>query len=581
MTLTTARPDGPRCQLDGWHGVIVASLVVKLFQMRPAGGFFTPVGSSGLVSLRNEFVAVGCHVALGMLVFTLTSLLVAGVRRRRLVTLLLHAAALAAAYVDLAVARFQGSFISSSQWALWHEGMRSVTTLRSFMAPSDLLLVIDLPIFAAALYGTFRLPTLLFPRRRVVAAACVAAVILGGAALHLWLRCGAPDVLARPYNRRYTHPVDWCLTALNGPLPRPVYPPPRGPAPSELAEQTRAPSSRLPHLVYVQIESLQGGTVEWRPNGVPVMPFLAEFVRQGRYFPNALSTRQSGISFDADIAVLTGFHPPPSSNPYAYAFHAPPYLPHLLRRVGYDTETWDNYLPEFYRGRDNHRAMGMQAYHALGERRWTTSLPRLSVDCPGDREFLTVAAQSLLAAERPTFAFIKTVSSHGPWDGLDEMPEVVASVGHPFSDLEQPMRGYAAVMRYVDDACREFFTALAPLLADGRCVVALYGDHGVSLPVPRSSIEGLSARRCGELNVPLLLVGASVPPGRVESVVSLQDLPRTMSDLVGLPFARGDLGGRNLLAPLPLAAMVTPWTVEEFGGAALLDYGYAKLGAPR
>jgi phosphoglycerol transferase MdoB-like AlkP superfamily enzyme len=295
----------------------------------------------------------------------------------------------------------------------------------------------------------------------------------------------------------------------------------------------------------------------------------------------------AGASFDADIAALTGFHPPESSNPYAYGFSHPPYLPHLLQRAGYDTRCYDNHVPEFMRSADNHAAMGMLSYHSIRDRQWQTHVYRLGVEGPGDCEFLDMVRGELQAATKPSLFFVRTVTNHGPWVGLDDVPEIWETIAVEFPG-DATTRGLAAGLRYDDVALGRMLRPLSDWIESGRLLVLVYGDHGIGLPL-RAAVPGLSDQESVVRNVPLLIVGIGIKPQVREEAVSIQDIPVTVANLLGLPFARGDLGGRDLLAREPLAPLVAPWGVLSQGqrlplseaDRALLEYGYGKLAAPR
>ena len=555
-------------EIDGAYGLIITSLIVKLYWLQPDLGLFSPAEKVFAVFIRNRMTALCCHLVFGLFLLSLTSLIFRTRNTRLVVAVLLQLVLIPLAYIDLTYARFQGSFISSSQLSLWREGVSSFGTLRSYVARSDLLLLADLPIALAAYYLAYTVRCLRTKRRKVLLTAFLSGFCLFGLSLHLWFKCSSPDVLARPYNRRFTSPMIWLINGIRHTLPCERYALPDI-VPDELTYIESEKTRRL-QVVFLQVESLQAGVIEWVYQGQRVMPFLYGLSQKYPYSSSAISPRRAGVSFDADIAVLTGFQPPETSDPYSYGFGNPPYFPHLLSRRGYETVTWDNYLPEFYRGKKNHDLLGIRTYHSLRDRKWTTSLPRLSANCPGDNEFLRAAAQDIVHTSTPTFFHVKTLSSHGPWNGLGEQVEVINLVGRPFGKGKDVLDGYAAIMRYMDRSIEAFFNELKPLLEKNELLLALFGDHGAGLPIPTPTVRTMTVKEVREKCVPLLLIGFDSTS--LDGPVALSNLPATVASQIQLPYTKGDLGGRNLFDSAAEKAS---------DDALILAYGFGKLGAPK
>lgn len=582
-------PRDHRVVLDGPAAVILAALALKLSLMRAADGIYAPLATTTAALVRNGLVTVVSHVALFLLLAGLVALVAGGALAARRSAVALHLAILAPAYLDLCYARFHGLHLSLSQGSLALEGLRSLTTLASFSRPPDLLLLLDLPLLALALLaGSRPFPLVTSPRRSLRLVVKASAVFFLGIILYLEVRHPGPDVLARPYNRRYTYPVMWLLDALTS-LHRTrawpaIPPPPQGlvsPAP---------PRPEHPDVMLLQLESVGAGAPEWELRGRPVMPFLRHLTTRGLFARNGVSTRMHGMSFDADLGALTGFHPPPTSDPYAYRFGGGPLFPDLLRRAGFLTATWDNYVPEFFNAERNHRRLGISSFRSIRDRSWATDVDKVSVHCPGDQEFFSWVRERYRAepSRRPRFWLVKNTTSHGPWNGLQDEPEVVRVIGRPFPG-DDVTTGYACAMRYVDCALGDLLAPLLPLVDEGRLVVALYGDHGPSLDLGLPPVPGLPRDESARRHVPVVVLGLPEAPRRIDGPVGLADLAPTLARTLGLPFARGDIGGRDLCHPGPLPPLVTADIVYE-GGAVrpltaeeetLMRFGYGRLGAPR
>lgn len=607
--MTARAPEGdladraPAREAGGWRPVradgvacaIYLALVVKLYLMSfaddasllPQGGTAWP--------LKSLLVHWASHVALLLVLTALPALWIAAPDRQRRTALLIHAVVAALAYFDLLLARYQGFHFYYVQFHLVGEGWSSITTLFSFARAGDLAFLLDLPIIALvwiAAAGTS--PALVLDRRLVLALPAVAGAFMAAHVVAIAGRESNPwrwqlDMAASPLAaRKLTYPLRWLLNGAFLAMLHPDHHPPPGAPPPGLPPGQPARGGWRPHLLLVQVESMTGGAPDWSIGGAPVMPFVRRLAADGIYFPNGLTTRMSGGSFDADIGVLTGFHPPATSDPYGYAFHAPPYLPHLLERVGYATATYDNHIPEFMNSAANHEALGIRRFFSIRDAEWRTRVERLGVAGPGDREFLAWVAGRVLEAERPGLFFVRTNTSHGPFAGIEREPEIRDTIATTFEG-DAVTAGYAAAMRYVDIALEGMIEPLGPLLESGRLIVVIYGDHGSGVAIRDDGLPGLSRADFLLKNVPIVIVGAGVPPAVRPEPVSLQDLAVTLARLIGIGFEAGDLGGRDLLAGGDLPGLVTPFAVfaagrahpPEAGEQDLIRYGYEKLGAPR
>jgi phosphoglycerol transferase MdoB-like AlkP superfamily enzyme len=579
--------------LDPVALAIVVSLVIKLYFLRvePIPSYLRDLGN------LIEAVIVGAvsHMALALGLCGFVALAGRSRIAQRLLAVVLHTAILLLACLDFLMVRYQGSHVSYVQFDLAGEAVSAIGTLTSFAHLTDAWLLLDLPILAILFWARYsRARAISVP---AFAPAAGIGVFLAWSAFHFTVvglqqdrfLYWHTDKTSLPHtSHKFTYPVRWAINAivyLN--MPREAYahvsePPPGLPTPPSVI------GTASPHVLLIQAESLSGGALEWDYAGQPVMPYLRELAAQGIYFPNALTTKMAGGSFDADVGVLTGFHPPQSSNPYAYRFGHPPYLPEIMRSRGYSSATFDAYEAAFMRSADNHAALGIGAFHSAREREWRTSLRTLGRSAQGDREFLAWVRDRLLAAGEPQLLFVRTLSGHGPYLGREREPEIMAAIGSPFAVGTEPLlRGFAATLRYTDVAFQEMLEPLAPLIRSGRLLVVLYGDHGAGIEI-REPIAGFSTTETAQKNVPLLLLGTGQAPREHADLVSLQDVPATIVRMLGIPFAYGDLAGRDILGPRPLPPLVTPWAVLGDGSRrepkarelAILRYGYGRLGAP-
>jgi len=393
--------------------------------------------------------------------------------------------------------------------------------------------------------------------------------------------------LSRSYNRRkLTYPGAWLVNAGMALFPRqrwPLQEPPPG-----LPYYRPLPDvpARLPHIVIVQVESLAGGAVEWSIDGEIVMPFLHELAARSVYFPNALSPVGLGGSFDADIGVMTGFNPAPEMTAYGYSFPGRPFFPGILRRAGYTTSVWANYVGEFFNSRNNHKALGIEDYLETRSFDWKTRIPKCRMNAAGDREFLSTLRERILRDGPPQFYFAATTTSHQPYAENLAIPEIRMTTGLPFASA-QDQRAYAITLRYVDIALREMFDPLLPLLDAQRVVAVVYGDHTPGFSVRFDRPRGMVPSDFEKINVPLLFIGTGLPARQRADFVGITDVACTLCCRLGVRFSYGELGGRNVLVDDVHDPFITARGTYVDGKfreshkreSAILEYGYGKLGA--
>lgn len=144
------------------------------------------------------------------------------------------------------------------------------------------------------------------------------------------------------------------------------------------------------------------------------------------------------------------------------------------------------------------------------------------------------------------------------WHGLDRR-----SIRDP-AHLLAMRRGFAALSHYIDDKLGELLAVLEEQGLAGDTVVIFTSDHGDML-----GEKGLIQKRSfydWSTRIPLFIACPGGRPGRVETPVSLLDLPPTILALAGVEPVT-PLDGRSLLPalggqPLPECAVVAEYHGE-------------------
>ena len=223
-------------------------------------------------------------------------------------------------------------------------------------------------------------------------------------------------------------------------------------------------------LLLLQIEALQAWAVDAEVGGEPVMPFLSAAKGDALWFSNLFDQTAQGRTSDAEYLVLASGHALRegalaflrSDNEFRTVFHA-------LGDAGYSTYSAHPYQRGFWNRSLLHPAYGF-ARSDFAEELGPGQQAGWGL---ADGPLLERFAQRSGALDRPTAAFLITLSLHHPYEAFPA----------PLSELElgelegTHVGNYLQAMRYFDRSLEAMF---AQLEAAGRLehtLIVLYGDH--------------------------------------------------------------------------------------------------------
>ena len=294
----------------------------------------------------------------------------------------------------------------------------------------------------------------------------------------------------------------------------------------QLAEN-RTPRRETPgqarkHVVFIQLESLDGLVLNARKDGAPLMPFLESVAHDGVYFANALDNTAAGRTTDGEFMVLTSQVPLVRSPVYvSESLDRIPSLPRALGAAGYRSVSLHGYHGMFWRRAKAHEDLGFDEAWFRGD------LPldeRIGWGW-SDRQVLQEAARRVIESDEPLFLHVITLTNHHPYG------HVGRAQGLPPVSIEEE---YRRSIRYVDDCLAAFFTELEKAGKSDECLVAIFGDHD----------SGITSKLITHLDefdepmirdtVPLVLTGFERESRRVDDLAGLQDLPVMVLEELGL-----------------------------------------------
>lgn len=276
------------------------------------------------------------------------------------------------------------------------------------------------------------------------------------------------------------------------------------------------------HVIYLQLESMDGLVIDGRYQGEPVMPFLESLARENVYFANALDNTASGRTTDGEFLVLTSQVPltrPPVF--VSQSLDRIPSMPKILRDEGYRSVSMHGFNGVFW-----HRA---EAHAALG---YDEMIFEESLDLEtkigwgwSDKEVLGAAVEKLQTSESPLFLHLITLTNHHPYDYIAKLEGA-----EPGTIAEEYIRS----VRYVDDALAGFFADLEAAGLRDDCLIAIYGDHDSAVTGPLDRIVETDLPRHHPDTIAMVMVGFDRPAQRVERLAGLQDVPVMVLEELGI-----------------------------------------------
>jgi phosphoglycerol transferase MdoB-like AlkP superfamily enzyme len=277
------------------------------------------------------------------------------------------------------------------------------------------------------------------------------------------------------------------------------------------------------HVIYLQLESLDGLMVGGRKNGERVMPVLEDLARKGVYFTNAIDNTASGRTTDGEFLVLTSQVPLPRP-PVFVTQHLEkiPSMPRVLGQAGYRTVSLHGFNGVFWQRGKAHQALGydemiFEDQLNLDERiGWGYS----------DRAILAEAAEMVVASEQPLFLHVITLTNHHPYDYISKIR------GETPGQIEAE---YLKSVKYLDDCIGAFFADLEAGGVLEDCLVVIYGDHDSAIDDGLLPYLDSALPRLIPDTVPMVMVGFDRPNQRVDALSGLQDLPVMVLQELGLP----------------------------------------------
>jgi len=474
-------------------------------------------------------------------------------------------------YADVVYYRQFGDLISVAAIRQAHQLATVGDSVTALIQPGDLWLFADLPILAALLFLPKTAVQRWFARQSwpVVLGAAVAGLVVAvgvsstdplmsakyyghsnvGSRLGL-LNYHAFDVAEytgkmavrlKPQTREIAEIQNWFaakqkgggVVLASGDNPGPVANPFSGTAAGR-------------NVIVLQLESYQAFPLGMTIAGQEVTPNLNRLMGESLRFPNFYTQTGQGVTSDADLLVNCSLFPTRTGAVYYdYAGNDFRCLPNVLQQQGYETVAMQGIAPDFWNLAAVYPRIGFDRYES--ERAYDMSETiGLGVS---DESFLRQSVAKLKALPEPYYAFLVTLTSHGPFD-YENLPHELG-----LGSLEGTKAGnYLQAMHYTDKAVGQFVDQLKAEGLLNEAVLVVYGDHmGVSRNDEAMDQLGLAENAVtwtqAEKRVPLMIrLPEGAHAGEYAEAAGQADLAPTIGGLLGLPANDALFMGRDLLA---------------------------------
>lgn len=283
------------------------------------------------------------------------------------------------------------------------------------------------------------------------------------------------------------------------------------------------PPGKRRNIIVIQVESLDNNVIHHTVGDQLVMPFLHRLTEGSIYFPNIFAQHTSvGGTSDAEFSMLTSQYPLGKKGAFfANGLEKLPSVPALLNRNGYVTLVFHGNSGSYFNRKQGMMQLGFQETFFKND--FTITDPD-KWHALKDKDFFLQVEKTLSGTNNPYFAFILTLTSHTPFDLIDESDFTV-----DFNIKNPLVRNYLNSMAYVDGVLEEFISTMQQ--TDPNSLIIIFGDHCANINEPEYAsydIKGLEP-------IPLFILD-QMNPSKMELSISGStiDISPTLFDYLGV-----------------------------------------------
>ena len=301
------------------------------------------------------------------------------------------------------------------------------------------------------------------------------------------------------------------------------------------------PNEQKQNIVMIQVEAMGARIVGQFHKNRYVMPYLHHLSLQSIYYPFMMSYHKGGGTSDCDFTVLNSIEPLNYSSVFFDAKYTyPNSVLKVLRAAGYGTYAFHGNTGQCWNRRESFAKMGYQIFYDQE----TMMLPSAGWGAP-DKAVFDYVLETLPKKRRPFFAHVITMSSHFPYNSVDQY-----YTDERFSDIPaKEARSYFNSMSYVDKALEEFVEKLRKM---DNTTIIIYGDHAASRMVGKYFTAAKFSIRTNVLEfVPCVIITPTATAYRERNrVPTFLDMAPTILDIAGIGCTYATSGQSLLQTPI-------------------------------
>ncbi|GIM28767.1 phosphoglycerol transferase [Clostridium polyendosporum] len=225
------------------------------------------------------------------------------------------------------------------------------------------------------------------------------------------------------------------------------------------------------NVIFIQVESLENFVVGQKVYGQEITPNLNRLINNGLYFNSIHEQNNVGTSSDADLMVNTGILPIRDGSTF---FNHPvtkyTSLPRLLGEKGYHSISTHPEVAGNWNWAEAHK--GSLGFNEIWDIHQFNVDEQIGLGM-SDGSYLRQIADKLKNQKQPFYAYMVTLTSHGPFD----MPEKYKYLSLPEEFDKTILGAYFQSIRYTDEQIGAFIKKLDDQGQLKNSVIVIYGDH--------------------------------------------------------------------------------------------------------
>lgn len=300
------------------------------------------------------------------------------------------------------------------------------------------------------------------------------------------------------------------------------------------------------NLIFIQVESLENFVINREIEGQEITPNLNKLLKNSLYFPGIHEQVYNGTSSDSDLMSNTSVYPiRKGSTFFRYPYNSYNSLPRLMEKQGYSTLAIHPDKGAFWNW--------MEALKAFGFDRCLDAEDFNQDEKIGlglsDGSFLRQVGDVLVKEKQPFYAFMVTLTSHGPFDIEKEYRELRLE-----ETLDKTkLGGYFQSIRYTDKHIGNLISRLDTQGILDNSVLVIYGDHAGIHKYYQDELKDITpyeewwGRK--DTRIPLIIYQKQLAGKQIDTIGGQIDIMPTVAYLMGVEEKdyADTVMGRNLL----------------------------------